>query len=116
MYRVSPSFESRLNRIEFCNRRLSKGVEHYVLDDGLIVAMPRRRPSTALAFLIVLLLPLVTALGAKSFLLARFDAVAFEELLSRFEAMGETGKALLWLMQPEPLTAALSQVLTGLFG
>lgn len=116
MYRVSPSFEARLNRIELRNRRLSKGAVHYVLDDALIVAMPRRRLDAALAFLIVLLLPLMTALGAKSFLLARLDTVALDELLSQLDMMGAGGRALLWLMQPEPLTAALSQVLTGLLG
>ena len=116
MFRVSSSFESRLLQIENRNRRLSKGAVRYVLDDGLVVLLPRARRGAGPAFALALLLPILAALGAKSFLLARLDAQALAELLTRLEALGAPGRALGWLMQPEPVSAALGSMLAGLLG
>jgi hypothetical protein len=44
------------------------------------------------------------------------DAQALAELLTRLEALGAPGRALGWLMQPEPVTAALGSMLAGLLG
>ncbi|WP_253333540.1 hypothetical protein [Limimaricola litoreus] len=92
----------------------------YVLDDGLVVLLPRSRQGSglafALAFALVVLLPILAALGAKSFLFARLDVHAMAELLGRLEAMGAPGRALGWLMQPEPVTATLAPMLAGLLG
>lgn len=116
MIRVPSSFDSRLLQIENRNRRLSKGAVRYVLDDGLVVLMPKAREGVGLALFIVMLTPLMAALGAKSYLLARLDSVALGEVLARFETMGGLGRALVWLMQPDALTTALAGALTGLLG
>jgi hypothetical protein len=113
---VSPSFETRLRKIDCQKRRPAGEPECYVLEDDLVVVMPRREGNAALAALILVMFPMMSALGAKSLLMARLDAVALGEMLSRLDGSGPFGRAVAWALQPDVLTGLLARGLAGLLG
>ncbi|EYD72661.1 hypothetical protein Lokhon_01462 [Limimaricola hongkongensis DSM 17492] len=84
-------------------------------DCVVLAPLPRAR-GAGLILTLLALFPIFAALGAKSFLLARLDPAALSGVLSDAEASGAMGRALAWLMQPDPVSAALAPLLAGLLG
>ncbi|WP_341211609.1 hypothetical protein [uncultured Limimaricola sp.] len=117
MFSASHTIESRFpqSAAKVCK---TDGTAMRSVYDGDFVALaplPQER-SAGVVLLALAMFPIFVGLGAKSLLLARLDMAALAEMLSRFEAMGPLGRALAWAMQPEAVTALLSQVLAGLLG
>ena len=117
MSSVSFSVESRFPYTQSAIRRPDGTVMARVHDADFVALAPLPREQGAwTVFLMLAMIPLFAALGAKSFLLARLDGVALAEMLAPVSELGAVGRGLAWLMQPDPVTGALAPLLAGLLG
>jgi hypothetical protein len=106
------NFDDRLRRLSRKHRKMANGVVHRIGADGLIQSYPRRRaprfPLKGIALLIG------AAFLFKGFLYASLTPVIYDERveLLRQGSLVEQGGA--WVMQADPATVWLGEVIASL--
>ena len=108
-----PSFDDRLNRVSRKHRSLTSGTVYRIGPDGLISAEPDRR--VALRFPIR---PLLLIAGvAFVFKVVLFIGLGEGTYMARLALLQEgrvVERAAAWVMQPDPATRALADVVKQL--
>jgi hypothetical protein len=103
------SFEQRVRKLSRKHQRMSDGVVHRVGSDGLITAYPRRRtPRFPLRGLLILV---AVAFLFKAFLLNALGAATYNDRLSELETGTVFEQAGAWVMQADPATIWLADVM-----
>lgn len=103
------SFEERVRRLSRKHRRMADGVVHRVGSDGLITAYPRRRtPRFPLRGILILV---AAAFLFKGFLFYALESATYNERVDLLESGNVFEQAGAWVMQPDPATNWLSDVM-----
>ena len=104
-------FDKRLKQINRRHEKMENGVVRSVNSDGLIVARPRAyRPRFPLKGLLVVL-----AIGFlfKGFLFACLGEEGYAERIAGLQSGSAMEQAGAWVMQPDPATLAIAQLMQG---
>lgn len=109
----SPSFAKRSRRIVRNNRAIARRSELRIGDDGLLVMRPKRRLA-ALPLRGLLIIAAVLFIG-KALMLAQTGAVDYERRVQLLAQGSPVEQAGAFVMQADPVSAALADKLAPLF-
>ena len=105
-------FEKRLRRIVKSHQRMANGVTYRVDGNGLIQAQPRiYNPKFPLRGLILMI---GTAFLFKGYIFASLGETTYAERVSKLSEGTLIEKAGGWIMQADPATLAVAQVLQSI--
>lgn len=105
-------FDKRLRRIVKNHQRMANGVTYRVDDNGLIQAQPRiYNPKFPLRGLLLLV---VTAFLFKGFIFASLGEQTYNERVGKMDGGSVVEQAGSWIMQADPATRAVAEVMQGL--
>ena len=105
-------FYRRQHRLSRKHRRLAEGYVTRVNKAGVIEHQPTPRAGSALAR--ILILGILAVLGFKTLVLSWLGAEAYGQKLAALDAGSAVERAGAWIMQIDPVTLKLAEIVAGL--